>query len=122
MPVKPPDEVLKEVPQKLCAKNPTLGTAKLHSQSLIEHPGWSVSEKRVKKLLASEVLLVTLRPPKNKLKNGTAAKDGGTKLFPMSKVIESLDVARWARKLRLSTCIKRKRSGCDRGYQRRKGG
>ena len=101
MPVSPPDEALKEVLRKLRAENPTLGITKLQAQLLIEHPEWSVSEKRVKKLLASEILLITLRPPKNKPKNGTAAKDGGTKLFPMSKVIECLDVARWSRKVKV---------------------
>ena len=101
MPVSPPDEALKEVLRKLRAENPTLGITKLQAQLLIEHPEWSVSEKRVKKLLAAENLLITPPPAKNKSKNGAAATNSDAQLFPTSKVIEGLDVARWTKKVKV---------------------
>lgn len=104
MPVSPPDEALKEVLRTLRAENPTLGTAKLQAQLLIEHPEWSVSEKRVKKLLVAENLTLGPTPPKSKPfkpNSSATAQNGGSEPFPTSKVIEGLDVARWTKKVKV---------------------
>lgn len=104
MPVSPPDEALKDVLRALRAENPTLGTAKLQAQLLVEHPEWSVSEKRVKKLLAAQNLLVAPPPPKDgssKQKSGRTAQNGDTEPYPSSKVIEGLNVAQWTKKVKV---------------------
>ncbi|THH08554.1 hypothetical protein EW145_g2618 [Phellinidium pouzarii] len=64
MPVSPTDDELKDVLKVLRSENPILGVTKLQTRLLAEHPDWSVSEKRVKKLLAAENLLAAPPPPK----------------------------------------------------------
>ena len=98
MPISPPDEALKDVLRALRAENPTLGTAKLQAQLLIAHPEWSVSEKRVKRLLAAENLLIAPPPRKNKTKH---TQNNETTVYPQSKTIEGLDVLRWTKKVKV---------------------
>lgn len=99
MPVSPPDEALVGVLRTLRAQNPTLGTAKLQAQLLIEHPEWSVSEKRVKKLLVAENLLLVPPQPKEKAKK--KAQNGASELYAKSKLIEGFDVGRLAKKVKV---------------------
>lgn len=98
MPTSPPDEALKDVLRALRVENPTLGTAKLQAQLLIAHPEWSVSEKRVKRLLAAENLLIAPPPRKSKTKH---VQNDETSVFPSSKIIEGLDVTRWTKKVKV---------------------
>lgn len=56
MAISPPDDVLRAAFRDLRSKNPTLGTNKLHALLLSQYEGWVVSEKRAKKILASENL------------------------------------------------------------------
>lgn len=84
---------LKSALVSLRARNPTLGTVKLHALLLAEHPEWTASEKRTKKILQHEGLV--LGPC---LSNKTVA-DNVASPFPISDVVEGLDVAKWTSKV-----------------------
>jgi hypothetical protein len=82
----PSEAELKAALVNLRAANPTLGIAKIHTLLLSTNPSWTVSEKRTRKLLQSEGLMVTLagtNPPQN------------VRVYPSSRVIETLDVKKW---------------------------
>ena len=92
----PSDDDLKELLKTLRKENPSLGTAKLHAVLISSRPNWTVSEKRVKKILQAENLVVGPPAPKN------AKKAGNSHLYPTSKVIDKLDVSRWTTKVRVA--------------------
>jgi hypothetical protein len=86
-----PSEVeLKAALIKLRAANPTLGIAKIHTLLLSTNPSWTVSEKRTRKLLQSEGLIVTPA--------GTIPRPDA-RVYPSSRVIETLDVKKWTSKV-----------------------
>ena len=92
----PTDQELKEALKQLRAENPSLGTLKIHAQLKTSHPEWSVSEKRVKKILQAENL--TIGPPAPKITEKSSRK---LLLYPTSRVIENLDVSRWTTKVKV---------------------
>ncbi|KAK7688770.1 hypothetical protein QCA50_008309 [Cerrena zonata] len=83
----PPENELKDVLTALRNDNPTLGVPKLHALLLATRPDWAVSEKRARKILQNEGLV---------LNSNTSTKQNSAKgdSFPKSKLIEALDVSR----------------------------
>ena len=94
MPVSPPDEALRDILTALRAQNPTLGIAKLHTKLLLEHPDWTVSEKRIKKVL-------------------TQASQPGPAPRPTSRVIDNLNVNRWSNEIKVVDYGKLKGKGLE---------
>jgi hypothetical protein len=89
LPISPPEEALRSAVQSLRSQHPTLGVAKLHALLLSENSGWTVSEKRLRRIMTAEGL--TLQPP-------IPAKGrypSGAHIYPSSTLIEDLDVAKW---------------------------
>ena len=87
-----PSEIeLKNVLTALRNDNPTLGVPKLHALLLATRPTWAVSEKRARKILQNEGLVLNSNPS---AKRNTPKGDS----YPKSKLIENLDVSKFADK------------------------
>ncbi|OCH92551.1 SET domain-containing protein [Obba rivulosa] len=102
--ISPSEYDLKQALVSLRAENPALGIPKLHALLLSTHPDWSVSEKRARKILQNEGLVLGPTP---------AAKtaDAPGELLPTSRVIEGLDVAKWTSKVEVRYFGKSKGKG-----------
>ncbi|KAI0252303.1 hypothetical protein BJV78DRAFT_1204339 [Lactifluus subvellereus] len=95
-PISPPEEDLKSTIVSLKKAHPALGIAKLHALLLSENPAWTVSEKRVRRILNAEGLI-------HQQNRGVAAAASGpspsstavSSLYPSSTLVEGLDVAKW---------------------------
>jgi hypothetical protein len=88
---------------ELRAQNSTLGIPKLHALLQAGHPDWSVSERRTRKVLQAEGLV--LGPPK---KQPNTASDT---LVPVSKLIDGLDVSKWSKTVEVKYFNRRKGKG-----------
>ncbi|KAJ7070237.1 hypothetical protein B0H15DRAFT_957838 [Mycena belliarum] len=88
----PSDEELQRALTELKAAHPALGIPKLHSRLRTDFPEWTVSEKRVRKLLA----------PKD-------AKDAAP--HPTSQLVEGLNVAQWTPRVAVRVFDKKKGKG-----------
>ena len=93
----PTDEDLKAALQDLRSQHPSLGTQKIHVLLLATQPGWTVSEKRVRKILQAEGLVVV--PPKPKLKDEAEENTNKGTIYPSSRIIEGLNVNQWTNKV-----------------------
>jgi hypothetical protein len=82
----PTDDELETELRALTAlpENRTLGIAKTRAALLSTHPGWTVSEKRVRKALAAKDAPAATTPER---------------MYPTSRVIEGLDVGQWTDKV-----------------------
>ena len=100
MATSPPDDLLRDALKDLRDKNPTLGTSKLHALLLGQHTEWSVSEKRVKKILTAENLILTPTPGKN-VKNIEKHDKNREILHPRSRVIDDLDINRFTKMVKV---------------------
>ena len=94
--VTPSEDELRAALQTLRAQNPALGIAKLHARLLSEHPTWTVSEKRTKKYLQNEGLVLRQNGTKLETQHGSKQL-----LHPISRVIEGLDVTKWTKKVQV---------------------
>ncbi|KZO98483.1 SET domain-containing protein [Calocera viscosa TUFC12733] len=96
-PISPPDNALIPVVKALRASQPSLGAAKLNVLLLKEHPEWTVSEKRLKKVLQTEGLTLTTGPA---VTNGKSKgpTDANTK-YPTSKLNPHLDISAFTEKV-----------------------
>jgi hypothetical protein len=94
----------------LKSENPTLGIVKTHARLLSTHPGWSVSEKRVRKII------------KELEKNASSLNGDGDEgetdpahsshiVYPTSRVIEKLDVGKWTNKVQVRYFSRKKGKG-----------
>ncbi|EMD30911.1 hypothetical protein CERSUDRAFT_163648 [Gelatoporia subvermispora B] len=90
--ISPPEHDLKQALVSLRAQNPALGVPKLHALLLSQHPDWTVSEKRTRKILQSEGLVLGPTPI-------LKTSDGSAELLPTSRVIEGLDLLKWTPKV-----------------------
>ncbi|CAL1698218.1 unnamed protein product [Somion occarium] len=104
--VSPPENELKDVLTALRTENPTLGVPKLHALLLAAHPEWAVSEKRTRKILQSQGLIL----------NAQAGQQlGDAKVervpYPKSKLIEGLDVSKFTTKIEVKYFGKPKGKG-----------
>ncbi|KAI0944631.1 hypothetical protein AcW1_002297 [Taiwanofungus camphoratus] len=93
--ITPSELVLKEVLISLRAANPGLGIAKLHALVLSAHPTWIVSEKRTRRVLQSEGLVLTPAAKKTEQVNDQPSDN----IYPSSKLVEGLDVSKWTPKV-----------------------
>lgn len=98
--VSPPEDELKDALTALRTEHPTLGIPKLHAALLGAHPGWTVSEKRTRKVLQSAGLVIS---------SGGDATAGFK--YPSSKLVEGLDVPKWTRKVEVRFFDKKKGKG-----------
>jgi hypothetical protein len=86
-PISPPEEDLKTTVVSLRKEHPALGISKLHALLLSENPAWTVSEKRLRRVLKS---LEDLAPQSRGLSAGAE-----THVYPASALVEGLNVAKW---------------------------
>ena len=77
---------------------PNLGAAKLHAQLLAQHPEWTVSEKRTRKILQQEGLVLS---PVSAQNQGPAHPrlNAADDKYPRSQLVEGLDVRKWTAKV-----------------------
>ena len=86
-PISPPEDALKSAVLSLRNEHPTLGVTKLHVLLLSEHPEWTVSEKRLRRMMTAEGLTLQRKV--------TAAAATAAHIYPSSALIEGLDVSKW---------------------------
>lgn len=106
--VTPTEADLKVALIKLRTEHPTLGIPKLHALLLAAQPSWTVSEKRTRKVLQAEGLVLSADPKAKTAAAGNKNDAGdahnradvrsGT-LYPSSKMIEGLDVSKYSTKV-----------------------
>ncbi|KAI0697799.1 hypothetical protein BC835DRAFT_737993 [Cytidiella melzeri] len=102
----PTDEELKSALLELRAKNATLGIPKLHALLLAGHSHWSVSEKRTRKIIQAEGLI--LGPHKQ---HPITLDSSSDTFIPASRVIEGLDMTRWTKKIEVKYFNRQKGKG-----------
>ncbi|KAF9269757.1 SET domain-containing protein [Marasmius fiardii PR-910] len=103
--VTPTDTELKEALKSLKSSNPTLGISKIHGLLLQTRHDWLVSEKRTRKFLQNEGLVLSADP------NGNSFQDKGKAPYPSSRIIPNLDVGKWSTKVEVKYFNKRKGKG-----------
>jgi hypothetical protein len=101
--ITPSDDDLKTALLDIKSQKSSLGITKTHALLLSEHPTWSVSEKRVRKVLQAEGLLP---PPVLPVEGRTKGK-----IYPSSKLIDKLDVSKWTPKVQVTYFDKAKGKG-----------
>ncbi|TDL15556.1 SET domain-containing protein [Rickenella mellea] len=125
MSVTPSEIVLTAALKQLRAEHPLLGASKLHALLCAGYAGWSVSEKRVRKVLQAEGLQLAPPPAKKGGDRGTSEGDagkgvgdvgdvgggGGGAVYPSSRVLDGLDVKKWTGKVEVRYFGKEKGKG-----------
>ncbi|KAH8104125.1 hypothetical protein BXZ70DRAFT_888652 [Cristinia sonorae] len=103
--VSPSEDDLKDALKTLRSEHPTLGISKIHAALLADHPEWTVSEKRTRKILQSEGLVISsgTGPTSASGKNGFK--------YPSSKLMEGLDLGQWTKKVEVKFFDKKKGKG-----------
>ncbi|KAI0742944.1 SET domain-containing protein [Daedaleopsis nitida] len=99
--ISPSEDDLKSALLALKAENPSLGVPKIHALLVSAHPEWTVSEKRTRKILQNEGLV----------QNATTAGAAPGVMYPTSKVMEGLDIAKWTNKVEVRYFGKAKGKG-----------
>ncbi|KAF8064044.1 hypothetical protein FPV67DRAFT_1782409 [Lyophyllum atratum] len=97
----PTEHELKSALVALKTRYPTLGIAKTHSLLLTTYPDWSVSEKRTRKVLQNEGLILDSPTPQL----------GVDMVYPSSRLIPNLDIPKWTAKAQVKYFDKRKGKG-----------
>ena len=92
----PLDDELVKVLKALRAEHPSLGVPKLLVILRQEHPAWSLSEKRLRKLLQQENLVATVAP---------------AVVYPISKIDEGVDASTWTSQVAIKQFDKVKGKG-----------
>jgi hypothetical protein len=102
----------------LKSENPSLGIAKTHALLRATHPTWAVSEKRTRKLLQHEGLILgdapaaaAAPPPPPYTPNVTASSSWDVAVYPSSRVMDNLDVHKWSQKIKVVHFGKKKGKG-----------
>lgn len=97
MSASPSEDDLKAALHALRKAFPSLGAAKLHAQLLAQHPEWTVSEKRTRKILQQEGLVLS---PISAQNQGPAPPglNGADDNYPRSQLVEGLDIRKWTTK------------------------
>ncbi|KAF8900453.1 SET domain-containing protein [Gymnopilus junonius] len=103
MPFSPPEEELTQAVIDLKSSNPQLGISKVHALLLRSYPDWVVSEKRTRKVLQSQGLIVSPTPSFFGIPEPA--------VYPSSSVIHSLDVHQWSAKIDVKYFNKKKGKG-----------
>lgn len=105
--ISPADEDLADALRKLRVENPSTGAAKLVPLVISSNPTWTVSEKRVRKILQREGLSTSTNT--GAVSSGTDSQDG--ELFPQSHIVPSIDPAKWSKNVRVTDFGPRKGKG-----------
>ena len=99
----PLEEDLKTAVVSLKKEHPTLGIAKLHALLLSENPTWTVSEKRLRRILKNS--------DSDTPAGGGPSPTTGTHVYPSSTLVEGLDIAKWTTAVEVRYFDKRKGKG-----------
>lgn len=102
MSTSPSEDELKAALVDLKSANPSLGITKTHALLLATNPTWVVSEKRTRKLLQHEGLV---------LNGATPPGTPEVIVYPSSHIIHNLDVHRWTPKVKVKYFDKKKGKG-----------
>ena len=93
----PSDDELKIALIDIKTANPTLGISKVHALLQSKYPEWTVSEKRTRKILQSQGLIVQPEPAKAP--------------YPSSSVVPNLDLNKWSTKVEVKYFNRKKGKG-----------
>jgi hypothetical protein len=104
MPTIPQESELTSALTSLKNKDPSLGISKVHNLLLQTHPEWTVSEKRTRKILQTQGLVVS--DPAS-----MSSASAESRIFPSSRVIDNLDIAQWTPKVKVKYFNKKKGKG-----------
>jgi hypothetical protein len=110
-PISPSEEGLKTAISSLKQEHPTLGITKLHALLLSEHPAWTVSEKRLRRILKNSDSQQQRHDQELDSGAGGETTTGGGgggpsrepgesgthAMYPSSTLVEGLDVVKWAK-------------------------
>jgi hypothetical protein len=96
-PISPPEDDLKSTIISLKKAHPALGVTKLHALLLSENPTWTVSEKRLRRILNAEGLILQQQQKRDRdiVVPGPSASSTTAPLYPSSTLVEGLDVTKW---------------------------
>jgi len=92
----PPEDELVKVAKALRAEHPSLGASKLLVIVRQQNPEWSLSEKRLRKLLQQENLVATAAP---------------AVVYPSSKIDDGIDASTWTSQVAIKQFDKAKGKG-----------
>jgi len=101
--ISPPEEDLKTAVVSLKKEHPTLGIAKLHALLLSENPTWTVSEKRLRRILKNS--------DSDTPAGGGPSTATETHVYPSSTLVEGLDIAKWTTAVEVKYFDRRKGKG-----------
>lgn len=104
MPSIPQESELTDALISLKKNNPSLGISKVHTLLLQTYPDWTVSEKRTRKILQTQGLIVSDPGP-------MSPESVDSRIFPSSRVIDSLDISQWTSKVKVKYFNKKKGKG-----------
>lgn len=113
--ISPGEEVLATVVASLKNEHPALGIAKLHALLLSENPSWTVSEKRLRRILKNSSSDPSTSPgtgpgPSSSSSSETY-RDAHAHLYPSSTLVEGLDVSQWTTAVEVKYFDKKKGKG-----------
>ncbi|KAI6022917.1 hypothetical protein BKA83DRAFT_356490 [Pisolithus microcarpus] len=97
------DDELRAALITLKQEKPTLGVAKIHTLLLDTNPTWSVSEKRVRRLLQEEGLLNNIGIANASGKANDEKEHNG--VYPSSSLNKTLDVNKWSKKIEVRVFV-----------------
>ncbi|KAF9481594.1 SET domain-containing protein [Pholiota conissans] len=100
MSITPPEGELTQALIELKKQDPQLGISKVHALLLKNYPDWIVSEKRTRKILQSQGLIVS-----------APSSASEPAVYPSSRVIPSLDIRQWTAKVAVKYFDKKKGKG-----------
>ena len=103
----PTDDELKKALVEFRSRNASLGISKLHAELLAEHPEWTVSEKRTRKILQAEGLVLG-SAQRRPIPAGDSDPEA---LLPISKIIHDLDIGKWSRSIEVKYFSRKKGKG-----------
>ncbi|KAF8816928.1 SET domain-containing protein [Phlegmacium glaucopus] len=106
MPTIPQESELTAAVISLKNKDPSLGISRVHTLLLQTYPEWTVSEKRTRKILQSQGLIVS-----DPSSNSMSSESAKSRIYPSSRVIDSLDISQWTPKVKVKYFNKKKGKG-----------
>lgn len=104
MPTIPQESELTTALISLKNKDPSLGISKVHTLLLQTYPKWTVSEKRTRKILQNQGLIVS--DP-----SSMSLESVESRIYPSSRVIDSLEISQWTLKVKVKYFNKKKGKG-----------
>lgn len=99
--ISPGEEDLTTAVASLKKAHPALGIAKLHALLLSENPSWTVSEKRLRRILKNTPSSDPMQresstgEPAGPSNSSSGSEGAHARVYPSSTLVEGLDVSRW---------------------------